>query len=209
MLPIKIPIPRLSISPGREKDGRCQPKTDIDSEPFPCLLRSPPSPPNNWVGCLTCGIRGFVCKGRKVGSVGRQIPTPACPCTWGSHLATEGWAVVPSPSPGNPYPHSHLFFQGPPSSCHGEPQFPISFSELCTVTLVERSKDCSLVERLEDSVVLYQELRGLLLGREECLLKLFQLEEWGSRRVSLRRGKGSGVTTMSLLPHLSTTHLSL
>lgn len=100
-------------------------------------------------------------------------------------------------------------FQGPPSSCHGEPQFPISFPELCTVTLVERSKDCSLVERLEDSVVLYQELRGLLLGREECLLKLFQLEEWGSRRVSLRRGKGSGVTTMSLLPHLSTTHLSL
>lgn len=81
-------------------------------------------------------------------------------------------------SPGNPYPLSLLFLpRGSLVPALETLQFPISFSEPCTVTLDERSKDLSLIERLGGSVVLYQELRGLLC-REQCLLKLFQLEEW-------------------------------
>lgn len=86
----------------------------------------------------------------------------------------------------------------------------MSFSDHCVVTLDERGKDRSLIERLGGSVVLHQELGGVGLRGEQGLLKLFQLRSGRGMLVEKCHSgvrKGLGGTTVCLLPRLSATHL--
>lgn len=120
--------------------------------------------------------------------MGLELPIPAGSSTLylhaggDHHLALKGLVVVlVLASPRNPFPFQPFFSsQGGSLVPVAFPQFPISFSKPSAVTLDERSRDCSLIERLGGSVVLYQELRGLLFRGKQRLLKLFQLR---SRRV--------------------------
>lgn len=69
------------------------------------------------------------------------------------HSGVEGFLVQASPLPLLAF---FFLLPGSPIFLPLSPPTPVSFSKPCAVTLDERSKDCSLIERLGGSVVPYQ-----------------------------------------------------